>query len=259
MLKNILPIKYYLIHPPPSPEIYSYFCLMNKKYSHLYFDLDKTIWDFERNSESTIAEIYATLELTKKGLPSFDEFHVVYEGHNLKLWDLYRKNEISKQDLMVKRFNDALLDFGYDKPETAERFSDLYLQILPTRTGVFPGTYQALDYLSEKYKLHIITNGFSEVQYTKLKNADLEKYFTHIIVSEDAGAKKPDKAIFEYALKLAEADAAASVMIGDDLEVDLLGAKAAGIDQVFFNVNRLKHEEEITFEIHAMEELMRIF
>jgi putative hydrolase of the HAD superfamily len=231
---------------------------MTKKYTHLLFDLDKTIWDFDRNSESTIREIYTLLGLKAKGIEDFDEFHRVYESHNLKLWDLYRRDEIEKHDLMVKRFADALVDFGVKDPETAQSFSTKYLEILPTRTGVFPGTHEALEYLSGKYSLHIITNGFSEVQFTKLKNADLRKFFTHIIISEDAGAKKPDKAIFDYALHIIGARAAECLMIGDDKEVDLLGAKAAGIDQVYFNPNRREHLEVLTFEIFGLEELMGI-
>jgi putative hydrolase of the HAD superfamily len=231
---------------------------MTKKYKHLFFDLDKTIWDFDRNSENTIKEIYDELNLKDKGVEDFDEFHRIYEGHNLKLWDKYRRDEISKQELMVKRFKDALLDFGLEEPETAEAFSLRYLEILPSKTGVFPGTHKALEYLSGKYQSHIITNGFSEVQFTKLNNAGLKKYFTHIIISEDAGAKKPDVAIFEYALRISEAMADSSMMIGDDIEVDLLGAKSAGMDQVYFNPHRINHTELLTFEIFEMEELIGI-
>jgi len=231
---------------------------MTKKYTHLLFDLDKTIWDFDRNSESTIHEIYTLLDLKAKGITDFEEFHRVYEGHNLKLWELYRKDEVEKEVLMVKRFADALMDFGVNEPQTAQAFSTKYLEILPTRTGVFPGTQDALQYLSANYSLHIITNGFSEVQFTKLQNADLRKFFTHIIISEDAGAKKPDKAIFEYALRIIGAKAHECLMIGDDIEVDLLGAKAAGIDQLYFNPHRAKHQEELTFEVFEMKEMLGI-
>lgn len=231
---------------------------MAKKYKHLLFDLDKTIWDFESNSESTIREIYALLDLKAKGIEDFEEFHRVYEVHNLKLWELYRRDEIKKQDLMVKRFADALTYFGVDEPETAQKFSTRYLEILPSRTGVFPGTHEALEYLQGKYLLHIITNGFSEVQFTKLQNAGLRKYFSHIIISEDAGAKKPDKAMFDYALSTIGAKADECLMIGDDMEVDLLGARHAGMDQVFFNPMCIEHEEEFTFEIFGMEELVGI-
>jgi putative hydrolase of the HAD superfamily len=231
---------------------------MTKKYKHLLFDLDKTIWDFDSNSESTIREIYGLLNLKAKGIPDFEEFHRVYEGHNLKLWELYRRNEVKKEVLMVKRFADALMDFGVNESETAQTFSTKYLEILPTRTGVFHGTHEALQYLSANYSLHIITNGFSEVQFTKLQNADLRKFFTHIIISEDAGAKKPDKAIFAYALDRIGGKASECLMIGDDIEVDLLGAKGAGIDQLYFNPHRAKHQEELTFEGFGMEELIEL-
>ena len=231
---------------------------MTKKYKHLLFDLDKTIWDFDRNSKSTIREIYDMLRLKAEGIEDFEEFHRVYEGHNLKLWELYRKDLIGKEDLMIKRFADALTDFGVEATETAALMSIQYLKILPTRTGVFEGTQQTLEYLAARYSLHIITNGFSEVQFTKLEHADLRKFFQHIIISEDAGAKKPDKAMFEYALNTIGATAGECLMIGDDIEVDLLGAKEAGIDQVFFNPHRLAHEEELTFEVFGMEELRGI-
>jgi putative hydrolase of the HAD superfamily len=231
---------------------------MTKKYTQLLFDLDKTILDFDRNSESTIYEIYTLLCLKAKGISDFEKFHRIYEFHNLKLWKLYLNDEIEKHELMVRRFADTLSEFEIDEPETAQSFSTKYLEILPTRTGVFPGTHETLKYLSGKYNLHIITNGFSEVQYTKLKNAEMEKFFTHVITSEEAGAKKPDKAIFNYTIQLIGARVEECLMIGDDIDVDMLGAKQAGIDQVYFNPKKSTHNEELTFEISEMGELVEL-
>ncbi len=228
---------------------------MTTKYSHIFFDLDKTIWDFETNSEQTIREIYDMLKFDKQNISSFDAFHKIYDGHNLRYWELYRQNKVEKADLMVMRFQDALLEFGIDDTEIAQQFSTKYLELLPEKTAVFEGTHETLEYLSAKYKLHIITNGFEEVQFRKIHNTGMDKFFTRIITSEEAGCKKPDQRIFEYSLKLIQASAHECLMVGDDMEVDLLGARHADIDQVFFNTKNIKHNHKFTYEIKDMREL----
>ncbi|MEI6123766.1 MAG: YjjG family noncanonical pyrimidine nucleotidase [Bacteroidota bacterium] len=222
---------------------------MTKKYTQIFFDLDKTIWDFETNSQQTIAEIYNLLCFDKRNIADFAQFHAVYETHNLKLWEMYRYNKIAKPDLMVMRFYNTLMEFGINDMPTAQAFSTQYLELLPEKTAVFAGTHQTLAYLAGKYQLHIITNGFEEVQFRKIQNADMRHYFIHIITSEEAGFKKPDTRIFNYALQLCGASADQCLMVGDDLEVDVLGAKQAGMDQVYFNPQKLAHHETITYEI----------
>jgi putative hydrolase of the HAD superfamily len=226
-----------------------FYKLVMKKYSNILFDFDKTLWDFEANSKETICEIFTCLDIKQKGITDFDAFYYDYEKINHELWDQYRKNKISKTELMVLRFYKSLLKYGIDDNELAKIFSDKYLELLPKKTRVFPYTHETLEYLNDKYLLHIVTNGFEEVQYKKIKFAGLEKYFTHIITSEKAHYKKPDKNFFEFALKEINAAPVDCLMIGDDIEVDLLGSRNAGIDQVFFNSANIAHTESFTYEL----------
>jgi putative hydrolase of the HAD superfamily len=231
---------------------------MAKMYSDILFDFDKTLWDFDANSKETILELCTYFELEKKDIKDFAVFFEDYEKINLELWDQYRKDLISKADLMVQRFYKVLFKYGIDDQELAGQFSEAYLAILPTMTKVFPYTHETLGYLNAKYRLHIVTNGFEEVQYKKIQLAGLEKYFTHIITSEKANYKKPDIKFFEFALAEINAAPVDCLMIGDDIEVDLLGSRNAGIDQVFFNSENISHTENFTYEISQLKELTEI-
>ena len=227
------------------------------KYKHLFFDLDRTLWDFEVNSVKTLKSIFAKRNL-EQIFPDFDAFIKTYKIHNEALWDLYKLRKIKKAELRDQRFLLTLQDFGIDDPVLAEHIGDDYIEISPTQTGLFPDTIEVLDYLSSKYKLYIITNGFVEVQYKKLKYSGLDKYFDRVTTSEEAKASKPKPEIFRAALSAANAKKSESIMIGDDLANDILGAKKFGIDQIFFNPNSNQHQEETTHEISELKELMAL-
>ncbi len=229
-----------------------------KHYKHIFFDLDRTIWDFEKNAREAYRDIYEKYELKKLGIGSFEAFTESYLKHNDTLWSLYREGKIEKSYLMSRRFELTLLDFGIDNPELAHKIGMDYITISPQKTILFPNAHETLTYLHGKYPLHIITNGFEEVQHNKLKNSKLEKYFVHVITSEAAGCKKPDPCIFNFALKTVGASPDECVMIGDDLEVDILGAHALGIDTVFFNPKHIAHNGEATHEIIDLTELTKI-
>ncbi len=205
------------------------------KYKHIFFDLDRTLWDFDKSSRQAFQEIYEKYDLASKGVGSVNIFYDVYTLHNDKLWDDYRHGKLTKEDLRDKRFLLTLRDFGIDDQSLAEKLGNDYIRLSPLKANLFPQALNLLEYLYPKYKLHIITNGFSEVQEIKIKAADLGKYFDQIITSEEAGVKKPHIKIFEYALDLAGAKPEESLMVGDDYEVDILGAKAAGMDQALFD------------------------
>lgn len=228
-----------------------------KQYKYIYFDLDRTIWDFDKNAEETFKDIYEKYQL-EKVFKSFDNFYNTYVKHNDILWGLYREGKIEKSVLSYKRFLLTLNEFGVDDVELAKKIATDYICISPTKKGLFPFAHETLGYLYKKYKLYVITNGFNEVQFTKLKNSDLEKYFSKVFTSEDAGAQKPNPIIFEHALHEANAEKQESIMIGDDLNVDILGARDFGLDQVFFNPERKEHSEEITHEISSLKELQEI-
>ena len=208
---------------------------MNKSYKHIFFDLDRTLWDFDASSNEAFHDIYEKFGLKNKGVDSVSSFKDYYKHHNEILWGQYREGKLSKEVLRGLRFHLTLKEFGVDDEELAQQIGMHYVKISPLLVHLFPNAFQILDYLHPKYQLHIITNGFSEVQYTKLETSGLGKYFIKVITSEEAGVKKPDPKIFELALNKAKANLDASIMIGDDPEVDIIGAKNIGMDQVLFD------------------------
>ncbi len=228
-----------------------------KKYKHLFFDLDRTLWDFEKNSVKVLETIFEKRELDKV-FPDFNTFVKIYKAHNEHLWDLYKLRKIKKEELRNERFLLTLKDFGVNDAILAEHMGDDYVELSPLQTILFPDTIAVLDNLKAKYQLYVITNGFVEVQYKKLKNSGLDSYFDRVITSEEAKASKPKPEIFHAALSAANAKKTESLMIGDDLENDILGAKKFGLDQVYFNPSKENHQEIVTFEISKLKELIEI-
>lgn len=202
-----------------------------KGITDIFFDLDHTLWDFDKNSELTFQSIFEDFKIE---LP-LQEFLEVYLPVNKKYWKLFREGKIEQQNLRFQRLNDVFQTLNYKaSAELIEALSQAYIDNLSNHTHLFPHTLEVLGYLQTKYKLHIITNGFYEVQHKKLGNSKLSPYFHTITTSEDAGVKKPNKIIFEYALSLAKTKTTTSIMIGDNLEADVEGAKAFGLEAIFF-------------------------
>ena len=172
---------------------------------HIFFDLDRTLWDFEANSHETLLELCSTYNLSERGIKNYEEFIRNYKINNEKLWDLYRVNKISQIDLRKERFNKTLSDYGINDLKLTEKIDKDYMEICPKKNKLHPYTLEVLDYLKEKYTLHIITNGFDKTQYIKLKYSKLKPYFNQIITSEKSEVKKPNPGIFEHALNLANA------------------------------------------------------
>ncbi len=209
---------------------------MNKAaIKHVFFDLDRTLWDFEKSALEAFERIFVGMNLKEKGVPSAMRLHEVYTVHNNRLWQQYRNGEIEKSKLMWYRFYLTLLDFGIDDRQLSDRIGSYYLDISPKLVNLFPNAIEILDYLFPKYTLHLITNGFAEVQETKLLVSGMKKFFKTVVTSEEAGVKKPDPQIFRYAFEKSGAQPAESVMIGDDYEVDIAGAKNAGMHQILFD------------------------
>lgn len=231
---------------------------MRKTYKHIFFDLDHTLWDFERNAEETKREMFENYHLKAKGIESYESFREKYIVINQALWALYREDKIEKDELNFRRFYDTLILFGINDRNLSEEMASAFIRGITSKTYLFPYTRELLDYLFAKYPLHIITNGFEEVQYGKLKNSGLGKYFTTIITSEAAGSKKPDSEIFRYALQEAGAEATESIMMGDDLEIDIAGARQMGIDQIFVNHDNKKHHEMVTMEVFSLDEIIEL-
>ena len=226
-----------------------------KEYKHIFFDLDRTLWDFDKSSQEAFAEIYDLYDLKGLGIESVELLHDVYSVHNERLWDMYRKGEVTKEVLRGKRFHLALKDLGVDNAELAEKIGLDYIRLSPLKVNLFPQAINILEYLFPKYKLHIITNGFQEVQEIKIAASDLGKYFETIVTSEEAGMKKPHKGIFEYSLKKAGASADESLMVGDDPDVDILGARDVGMDQVLFDPNSLYVVNSASYYVVCLDEM----
>jgi len=231
-----------------------------KSYKHLFFDLDHTLWDFERNSGATLAVLFEQFDLPAKGISDFETFRVTYEGHNERLWERYRKGFIRREELRWKRMWHTLIDFKIGDEHLARNLSEIYLELLPQQGLLLPYAIDILDYCKEKnYQLHLITNGFEATQLQKIRNSGIEHYFTHIITSESSNSLKPHPGIFDYALSITGALLAESIIIGDTLEADIIGGISYGMDQVYYNPYKKAHREQPTHEVACLSELRNIF
>lgn len=228
-------------------------------YQHLFFDLDHTLWDFEKNSEATMFQIYVDFQLEAMGIPSFDLFFKNYCIHNDILWERYRNGFIKRTELRWKRMWLTLLDFDIKDHDLSLKISEAYLDILPTNTHLMPGALELLEHCKDRYNMHLITNGFETTQQMKLSNSGIDHYFKALITSEKSFSMKPKREIFDYALQTTGAALHQSIMIGDALAIDVLGAKNVGMDQVYYNPNKIPHTEQPTYEVAHLAELKSIF
>ena len=229
-------------------------------YRDLFFDLDHTIWDFELNSKETLWDLHLKYALEAKGINNFDEFYSQYSVHNHRLWDRYTKGFIKQEELRWKRIYLSLLDYKIADEALSKEMSIDYLDILPNKKNLFPYTIEILDYLKNKnYKMHLITNGFESVQFKKIKNSNLADYFIEVITSEASNSLKPNKEIFDYALKASNAKLETSIMIGDNEAADIQGAINAGMDSIFVNHLHVEPTVPATHTITHLKELENIF
>ena len=225
-------------------------------YKDLFFDLDHTLWDFELNSKETMQELYSNHHIAALGITDFDAFFNIYTAHNHRLWDRYAKGFIKQEELRWKRIYLSLLDFKIANEQLSKDMSLEFLQILPTKKKLFPHTIEILNYLKEKdYKMHLITNGFESVQIKKIKNAEIAHYFNEVITSETSNSLKPNKEIFEFALKTANATLSESIMIGDNETADIQGGINIGMDTVFVNHLNVAPTLPATYTITHLKEL----
>lgn len=228
-----------------------------KHYRHILFDLDHTLWDFQRNAHETLHELYAAHRLADIGF-SARQLCEAFEAVNFRLWDLYNQGGYDWQRLRSERFGMVFTQLGVAADLVPATLAEEYLSSCPAKPHVMPHTVAVLDYLHQHYQLHILTNGFAEVQAIKLASAQLTHYFATVVCSDTTGHRKPHRPIFDYLLAELNADQSECLMIGDNLKTDILGAKNASIDQVYYNPHRVEHPEQPTYEITCLSDLVRI-
>ena len=230
-----------------------------KKYRHLFFDLDHTLWDFDANAKEALGELYLHFKLQELVVSPFDDFYSTYLHHNAIIWDRYHKGFITVEELKWKRMQRTLLDFKVGNEELARAMSEKFLEILPTKKKLFDYTTEILDYLIEKkYVLHLLTNGFEKTQWSKITNSNIDKYFTNVITSEISSSIKPSKEMFDYAITKAGATIDESIMIGDNPDADIQGAINAGMDSIFVNHINATIGLQPTYTIFHLRELEEI-
>jgi putative hydrolase of the HAD superfamily len=227
-------------------------------YKHLFFDLDHTLWDFDRNSAESIAELYETFNLADVGIPSAEAFSHHFITINRKLWADYDKNLIEHSYIRQHRFPLVFQSLGVDESAVHADLNVEYLRLLPRKPHLLDSAREVLDYLKGRYTMHIITNGFAEIQAIKLDSSEIAHYFTHVITSETANAKKPNPLVFQYAMEISGTNVSESIMIGDNYEADILGAKSVNMDTVFYNPQGVLVEDQPTYDIRHWKELMAI-
>ena len=226
---------------------------MNKKLivKDIFFDLDHTLWDFDKNSMLAFKRVFKKFKITIE----FDAFLKIYEPINVEYWKKYREDKVSKENLRRGRLIDSFIFFDLIyTTEKIDEIADAYIQELPFDNHLFEGAVEILDYLILKYKLHIITNGFEEVQHKKLKNSGIDHYFSTVTTSEEVGLKKPNPKVFLTALNKANSLPNQSVMIEDSLEADILGANNIGMQTIFYNYRN----ESISKKIKSIDSLLEI-
>ncbi|PYF75520.1 YjjG family noncanonical pyrimidine nucleotidase [Pedobacter nutrimenti] len=226
---------------------------------HIFFDLDHTLWDFDKNAEETLMELFEHYKLSDLGLKSAEDFIRTYTEINHRLWAEYHLGKIDKETLRNQRFTKAFIQSGIHPDHIPPKFEDDYVRLGPTKKNLFEGSEKVLSYLQKKYSLHIISNGFKESTLTKMEVSGLNPYFTNVIISEVVGVNKPDKAVFEYALEKAGAIKEESIMIGDSIEADIRGAQDFGMKAIFFNPFNKEKPEDVQWQITHLEELLLHF
>jgi len=226
-----------------------------KTYQHVFFDLDHTLWDYDRNVNESLSELYELHKLQTLGIQTFEVFLASFLHVNFQLWDWYNVGKIDKLNLRKERFPRIFTHAGGDAQTIPLDFEEDFMSRTSSKPHVFPHSKEILTYLKAKYRLHVITNGFDESQAKKLKSSGLDQFFELVVTSETTGFRKPDPRIFQYAMEQLSTGPEHCLMVGDNPLSDILGAQQAEIDQVFFNPEGKTTDLKPTYEISHLQEL----
>ncbi|WP_158281404.1 YjjG family noncanonical pyrimidine nucleotidase [Sediminitomix flava] len=225
-------------------------------FKHIFFDLDHTLWDFEKSSEETLIELYKDFQLEKRMNAPVELFVETFRKVNFSLWAQLDNREITKKYVREQRFPLVFEKLGANPADSPIGMGEEYLRRCPKKANLIEGTIEVLEYLKDDYQLHILTNGFQDVQHIKMSHSNIDSYFESVVTAECSGFSKPNKSMFDYALNLANAKAEESIMIGDNLNADIKGAIGAGIQAIFFNPDEKDHEEELLADIKNLNQLI---
>jgi YjjG family noncanonical pyrimidine nucleotidase len=229
--------------------------LAKEQFKCIFFDLDHTLWDYETNSRETLQELFDAHLLQEKGVADFESFFQEFKRVNAALWELYDHGKIGSEVIREERFKQILEAFNAYEKKLSDDISHEYLYTCPKKGNLMPHAKETLTYLAERYRLSIITNGFEEIQNTKLTSGNLHQFFDHIVTSQQAGHKKPAREIFEYTLLKNKVSSGEAIMIGDNLITDIGGAQKASLAHVFYNPDKFNHNERVMMEINSLHEL----
>jgi YjjG family noncanonical pyrimidine nucleotidase len=227
-------------------------------YKCILFDLDHTLWDYETNCAEALKELYEKYQLKEKGVSSVTDLITVFRQLNNELWDQYDRGIIQRDIIRLQRFHRVLLTLGVDDYPFSLTLSHAYVSLSPTKKNLMPNAKETLSYLSDRYELMVITNGFESIQSVKLASSGIDSYFSHLITSERVGFKKPSREIFDHALSKGKFQPYEAFMIGDNLLTDIRGAKNSAIDHAYYNPAKATHREEVTHEISDLSQLKMI-
>lgn len=231
---------------------------MSKKYKHLFFDLDHTLWDHQRNANETLADLFLQFKLHELGGFSVERFQEVFHVVNHELWDGYHTGLIDQKFIRTERFKQVLQVLGVQNYPHYPSLGHEYLHRCPRKSNLMPHTIETLDYLKASYPMTIITNGFDEIQGLKLSSSGISRYFDLVITSGQAGCLKPHRGIFDFALDHAAVNGSECIMIGDNPVTDISGARDAGIDQIYYNSRACEDHIEPTYKIGSLQELKEL-
>lgn len=229
-----------------------------QRYRNLFIDLDDTIYDFSAASRESFHETYDQLHY-ERYFDSFEQYMQIYEPYNLELWRIYGEGKITKAELNRRRYLHPLETVGVNDPQLAKTFCHEALGRIPTKNKLVDGAMELLEYLRPKYRMHILSNGFKELQSHKMRTSGILHYFDSLILSEDIGINKPRRELFEYALEKSGSQVSDSIMIGDMFDTDIAGAAGVGMEQIYYNPKEKKgHPFTPTYEVNHLLQIKEI-
>lgn len=230
---------------------------MKNNIKHIFFDLDNTLWDTDKNSKLTLKNIYENLKIEEKYQLQFSDFYISYYNRNENLWSLYRQDKVSKADILEKRFKDTFLEFHINDSAIWDYFNANFLTQIMENNNLIEYAEEILKYLNTKgYQLHVVSNGFIQQTEQKVQETCIKDYITTLTSGEEINKRKPAKEVFELGLKKAHALVNESAFIGDDWEADVLGSQKIGMHPIYFNYKKEEHHKSA--EIPIIENLLEL-